>query len=212
MSVTWTADPSRGLRRRSATLVALAWCAAAAAGGAIGSLAGDARLCAAASAVAVALLQAALLGSNLRYGSAWFLASGLAGAAGMFLSVIGGVALLEAAALDANALGEGIAAWLVLGAVGGALLAATQAPLTGRRSLALTWLGLGAAGGAVLWPLGLWLGYRYGPALGQRMAELGLGLSEGRPVETASRLLGFTAAWLLHAIPFSLLFAGAERR
>jgi hypothetical protein len=210
MSASWTADEP--IRQRSRFLLVLAWWSAAAVGGAIGGFVQDPRLAAAASAFAVALLQAAVLGADFRYSAAWFGCSALGGAAGMFLAVIGGLAAIEVSGEGAEVIREGLIAWIALSAIGGLLLASAQAPLTGRRSLALWWLALGVVGGAVLWPLGLALGDHFGPRIGAGLVGLQLWPSSPQNDGLIAQACSLAAAWALHAVPFGLVVAGAERR
>ena len=201
-----------GPRARSGSLTGFYWWAAAAIGGAMGGLLPHPLAAAAASAAAVGMLQALTLRSDLRYGAAWFGATVIAGALGFCAAVVGGLAFAEVAGGELPLLREGLAAWIGLAGLGGLLLAAAQAPLTGRRDLAWGWCFLGLLAGGVLWPIGLALGHRLGPELVLRLTELLPQAAHTRaPIAQA---VGFAAAWLLHSLPFGIVIAATsgERR
>jgi hypothetical protein len=214
MTATW--EPWIATSGRDRVLLAVAWWSGAAVGGllggSIGGVAGDPRIGAIASAVVVALLQASLLGPAVRSGVPWFCISALAGTLGMLLAVVGGLALQEAAQAAPEQIPQGLAAWAALSGAGGLILAAAQAPLVGGRGVAAGWTVLGAVAGAFLWPIGLAVGRRFGPDLAEAAASVGL-IPEGEesavPIVAASCL---AAAWLLHAIPFGLLYASPAVR
>jgi hypothetical protein len=192
-------------RHRSLGL-SLTWWSAGAIGGLAGGLFPNPLVAAALSAALVGLLQALAFRPDLRYGAAWFGATAAAGAFGFAAMLVGALAFAEVAGGEAPLLREGLLAWMGLGAIGGLLLAAAQAPLTGRRGLAITWCILGVAGGGILWPAGFAIGRRFGPELGASIAELipHLSLLTGEP---AGQAASFATAWLLHALPFGLLVA-----
>ncbi|HEX6101531.1 MAG TPA: hypothetical protein VF031_00655 [Alphaproteobacteria bacterium] len=198
--------------RRRASL-SLSWWSAAAAGGLAGGLLPQPLLASALAAALVGLLQALAFRPDLRYGAAWSGATALAGAVGFGAMVVGARAFADVAGGEPGLVREGLLAWLGLGALGGLLLAAAQAPLTGRPGLASAWCILGIVGGGILWPAGYAIGRRYGPELGASIAELAPQLSflTAEPVGQAA---AFALAWLLHALPFGLLVAsrsGGER-
>ncbi len=199
-------------RRSGRALVALAWWCVAALGGAAGGLLPEPRAAAIASAAAVGLLQALVLRADLRYGAAWFGASAIAGGLGFGAAVVGGLAFAEIAGGELALLREGLAAWVGLAALGGLLLAAAQAPLSGRRRLAWNWCVLGLVAGGALWPAGLIEGHRFGVALVGRLTEIAPQLADTRvPI---SQTVAYAAAWLLYSIPFGIVVAttSGERR
>jgi hypothetical protein len=198
--------------RRRRTLTALAWWAAAAAGGVAGGLLPHPLAAAVVSAAAVGMLQALTFRSDLRYGAAWFGATAIAGALGIGAAVVGGFAFAEVAGGERSLVREGLAAWIGLAGLGGLLLAAAQAPLSGRRGLALDWCVLGLLAGGMLWPAGLALGYRFGPDLAARLTEV-LPQVAGTRVPIV-QTVSFAAAWLLHSLPFGIVVAATsgERR
>lgn len=203
-------EPWAETRGRGWIVAPLVWWAASAAGGLAGGLLSHPLLGAAFSACVVALLHALALRGDLRYGSAWFVASALAGTLGFAAAVVGAGAFSEAAGGDPALLREGLAAWIGLGAAGGLLLAAAQAPLTGRRTLALVWCALGLSGGGLLWPAGLALGYRFGAEGAMRLAEIFPQMT--LTPRSAEQALGYMLAWLLHSLPFGLLVATNSAR
>lgn len=194
-----------GPHRRSRILTALAWWAAAAAGGAAGGVLPHPLAAAMVSAAAVGMLQALTFRSNLRYGAAWFGTTAIAGALGFGATVVGGLAFAEVAGGELPLLREGLAAWVGLAGLGGLLLAAAQAPLSGRRSLALGWCVLGLLAGGTLWPAGLALGHRFGPELAVRLTEV-LPQVAGTKVPI-TQAAAFAAAWLLQSLPFGIMVA-----
>ncbi|MDF2763948.1 MAG: hypothetical protein K0S81_942 [Rhodospirillales bacterium] len=198
---------------RSRAGLSFSWWSAAAAGGLAGGLLPDPLLAAAVASALVGLLQALAFRPDLRYGAAWSGATTLAGAVGFGAMVIGATAFAEVAGAEPALVREGLLAWLGLGALGGLLLAAAQAPLTGRPGLAAAWCILGIVGGGILWPAGYAIGRRYGPELAASIAEAAPQLSflAAEPVGQAA---AFALAWLLHSFPFGLLVAsrsGGER-
>jgi hypothetical protein len=188
------------------------WWGGAFIGGAIGGLVLQPHSAVVSSAIAVALLQALAFRSDFRYGAAWFGATAVAGAIGFGAAVVGGLAFAEAAIHNSPVLGQASAAWLVLSALGGLLLAAAQAPLTGRRDLAWGWCILGLFAGGVLWPAGLVLGHWLGPELS---AQLALVYPQSPALKASIvQATAFAAAWLLHSLPFGVIVTSAsgERR
>ena len=191
-------------RSRSSLSLSLIWWSSGAAGGFIGGLTPHPLMAAALSAALVGLMQALAFRPDLRYGAAWFGATAAAGALGFGAMLVGALAFSEIAGGEARLLREGLLAWVGLGALGGFLLAAAQAPLTGRRGLAVAWCVLGVIGGAILWPAGFAIGRRFGPELAAAVAEVAPQLSflTADPVAQAA---SFAMAWLLYALPFGLL-------
>jgi hypothetical protein len=185
---------------------------AGAVGGMMGGLLPQPLAAAALSATLVGLLQALTLRPDLRYGAAWFGATSIAGTLGFAAAIVGARAFTQAIEDDPYLWREGLAAWIGLGAMGGLLLAAAQAPLTGRRRLASSWCLLGLLGGGALWPAGLAIGYRFGPDLALWLAEINPTI-HATP-EAVRQAAGYAIAWLLHSLPFGILIAAtsAHRR
>ncbi len=176
----------------------------------MGGLLAQPLAAAALSAVLVALLQALALRPDLRYGVAWFGATSVAGTLGFGAAIVGAGAFAQVPENDPALLREGLAACIGLGAIGGLLLAAAQAPLTGRTRLARNWCLLGLLGGGALWPAGLAFGYRFGPELALRLAEIS---PEVYATPDATRqAVGYAAAWLLYSLPFGILVAANSTR
>jgi hypothetical protein len=192
------------------TAIALTWWLAALIGGAIGGAVPHPLQGAAASAAAVGLLQTLSFRPDLRYGAGWFCASALAGSLGFGAAVIGGLAFADLTGGEPAALREGLAAWAALSAIGGLLLAAAQAPLTGRRGLGIVWCLLGLCAGAVLWPAGLTLGHRLGVEASREAASLLPQLADHEG--SLRQAVEFAMAWFLHSLPFGLMVAANDRR
>ena len=192
-------------RERSRIGTAFAWWLAALAGGAAGGLLTHALGAAAASAILVGLLQALSFRADLRYGSAWFFASSIAGALGFSAMVVGASAFAEVAGREPAALREGLIAWISLAGLGGLLLGAAQAPLSGRRGLGTAWAMLALSSGALLWPLGFAAGHRFGPEAAERLSAALPALADANLPLTQSA--AFACAWLLFSLPFGLLVA-----
>ena len=167
MAQTWTAQ-----HWRICLSTGFCWWGGAAIAGALSGLLLHPRPAVAASACAVALFQALTFRSDRRYGVAWFGATAVAGAVGFGAAVVGSIAFAEVANRNLPLSGQAAAVWIGLSALGGLLLAAAQAPLTGRRNLAWAWCITGLFAGAVLWPAGLVLGQWVGPELARRLAEI----------------------------------------
>jgi hypothetical protein len=201
----WT-EP-RGRRRMALWLV---WWLGGALGGLIGGLLPHPLVAAAVAAALVGLFQALAFRPDLRYGAAWFGATAAAGAVGFGAMVLGALAFAGAAGGDPAIAREGLLTWIALGAAGGLLLAAAQAPLTGRPGLAASWCLLGLIGGGVLWTAGLAIGRRFGPELASALAAAVPQLSGQAAGESLAQAAGFALAWLLHGLPFGLIVAGAS--
>jgi hypothetical protein len=197
-------------RGRSRILTALTWWIAGLIGGAAGGVLPNPLQAAAVSAVAVGLLQTLSFRPDLRYGAAWFGASAVAGSLGFGAAVIGSLAFAGLSGGEPAALREALGAWMALAGIGGLLLAAAQAPLTGRRGLAILWCLLGMGAGAVLWPTGLTLGHRFGADLAREAAAM-LPMLEQSTL-TVQQAAGFAAAWVLYSLPFGILVAANDRR
>jgi hypothetical protein len=200
------ADRWTNQRSRSSLGLSFVWGLAGAAGGFAGGLVPHPLLGAVLSAALVGLVQALTFRPDLRYGAAWFGASAAAGAIGFAAFVVGALALAGVAGEESPLFRQGLLAWIALGAAGGLLLGAAQAPLTGRRGLALTWCGLGLLGGAVLWPAGFAIGRRFWPELADGIADFAPQLTF-LAAEPAGRAASFAMAWLLYVMPFGMLVA-----
>ena len=197
-------------RRQRRLAAPLAWWAAGAIGGMVGGLASHPLAGAAISAALVGLLQALALRPDLRYGVAWLGSTTLAGALGFGAAVVGAGAFAQVIEGDPALRSEGLAAWIGLGALGGLLLAAAQAPLTGRAGLAWSWCPLGLLAGGALWPAGLAIGQRFGPELALWLIEINPDLH--LTPDAARQAVGYAAAWLLHSVPFGMLVAANSTR
>ena len=147
LAASWTAQ-----QWRICLTTGLCWWGGAAIGGALSGLLLRPHAAIPASACTVALFQALTFRADPRFGTAWFGATTVAGALGFGATVVGGTAFAEVAGHELPLSGQAAAAWIVLSALGGLLLAAAQAPLTGPRKLAWAWRILGLFAGGVLWP------------------------------------------------------------
>lgn len=204
MAASWTAQ-----RWRICLTTGLCWWGGAAVGGALGGLLLQPHAAIAASACAVALCQALTFRSDPRFGAAWFGATAVSGALGFGAAVIGGIAFAEVAGHELQFASQAALAWVVLSALGGLLLAAAQAPLTGRRNLATAWCILGIFAGGVLWPAGLVLGHWVGPELARKLGEI---YPQTPALKTSVvQATAFAAAWLLYSLPFGLIVTSALR-
>lgn len=197
-------------RSRSSLALAAVWGLAGAVGGFAGGLVPHPLLGAVLSAALVGLFQALTFRPDLRYGAAWFGATAAFGAVGFAAFAVGALALAEVAGADTPLFRQGLLAWIALGAMGGLILAAAQAPLTGRHSLALTWCALGLLGGSVLWPAGFAIGRRFWPELADGVAGLAPQITF-LATEPAGQAASFALAWLLYVLPFGMLVASRSR-
>jgi hypothetical protein len=204
-----TTRPWTEPRGRSRAALWLVWWLGGALGGMLGGLIPHPIVGAAMASALVGFFQAIAFRPDLRYGAAWFGATAVAGAVGFGAMVLGALAFASVAGGDPAIAREGLLTWIALGAGGGLLLAAAQAPLTGRPGLAASWCLIGLLGGGVLWPAGLAIGRRFGPELASALAGVVPPLSGAAALDLVAQAAGFALAWLLHALPFGLIVAGA---
>lgn len=204
LAASWTAQ-----QWRICLTTGLCWWGGAAIGGALGGLLLQPHAAIPASACTVALFQALTFRADPRFGTAWFGATTVAGALGFGATVVGGTAFAEVAGHELSLSGQAAAAWIVLSALGGLLLAAAQAPLTGPRKLAWAWRILGLFAGGVLWPAGLVLGHWLGPELARGLVEI---YPQSAALKTSVvQATAFAAAWLLYSLPFGVIVTSALR-